>query len=364
MPDFDHGGNVLELAAARGADWRAFVDFSASINPLGPPPELLDVMRQHQELVACYPPNDHARVLASLADYCGLTPDHLLVGNGATELIYFVLRFLGSREALVALPTFSEFPRACAIVGLRSDNVLLIRADSRRWCVDWQALEDALTARRWDLLVLVHPNNPTGATLDPARADRLLQLTAQHGVTVLLDESFIDFAPEESWIGAVGRHEHLVVLRSLTKFFAIPGLRLGYLAANPELIARMRANREPWQVNQFAQMAGECCVRLVPYQEATRRLIREERERLTEQLETIPGVTVYPSRVNFLLVGFDANRASVGTVYEHLLARGIVIRRCDRWPGLPAHCIRVAVRLRHENEQLVNELRTVLCSTS
>lgn len=364
MPELDHGGNVLELAAARGADWRAFVDFSASINPLGPPAEVLELIQRHPELVACYPPNHHASLLAALAAYCGLTPDHLIVGNGATELIYFVLRFLRPGEALIALPTFSEFSRACVIAGVGSDSVLLIRADRRRWCVDWKALDDALTSRRWDLLVLVHPNNPTGATLDLSHGERLLQLTRERGVTVLLDESFIDFAPEESWIDAVRRHEHLIVLRSLTKFFALPGLRLGYLAASPDRIARMRAVREPWPVNQFARMAGERCVGLVAYQEATRRLIGEERATLAERLEGIPGLTPFPSRVNFLLVEVDPGRAAVGSLYEHLLSHGIVIRRCDRWPGLPAHCFRVAVRSRAENQRLVDELRTCLCSTS
>jgi threonine-phosphate decarboxylase len=363
MPELDHGGNVLELAAARGEDWRTFIDFSASINPLGPPAEVLELMRGHPELVACYPPNHNASLLAALAEYCSLTPDHLIVGNGATELIYFVLRFLGPREALVALPTFSEFPRACAVAGVGSDSVLLIRADGRRWCVDWNALDNALTRRRWDVLVLVHPNNPTGATLDPAEGERLLQRTRGRGVTVILDESFIDFTPEESWIGALARHEHLIVLRSLTKFFALPGLRLGYLGASPDRAARMRAVREPWQVNQFAQMAGECCVGLREYQEATRRLIREERAMLAEQLERTPGLTPYPSRVNFLLVAVDPGLARVDSLYEHLLSRGLIIRRCDRWPGLPEHCFRVAVRSRAENQRLVDELRTCLCST-
>lgn len=360
----NHGGNVLELAAARGVDWRTIVDFSASLNPLGPPEEVLDLLRQQPELVTCYPPNDHRALLAALAGYCGVTPDHLIAGNGATELMYFVLRFLRPRRALVALPTFSELPKACAVSGVDTDGVVLIRPDSRCWCVDWEALEDALIARQPDLLILVHPNNPTGATLDATRAERLLQLTADRGVTVLLDESFIDFAPEESWLGTLRRHEHLMVLRSLTKFFAIPGLRLGYLASSPDRIARMQEAREPWLVTQFAQLAGERCVKRIDYQEATRTLIRDERAWLTGQLEQVPGLAPYDSRVNFMLVQVDPDRAPVRTIHERLLSRGVIIRRCDGWTGVPENCFRVAVRSRTENQRLVDELRQYLCSAS
>lgn len=363
MVELDHGGNVQELAAARGADWRSFVDFSASINPLGPPAEVVELMHSHPDLIACYPPNHNAGLLAALAGYCGVTADHLIVGNGATELIHFLLRTLRPRDVLLALPTFSEFPRACAVAGARSEGMPLIRADGRRWCVEWTALEEALTRRRWELLILVHPNNPTGATLDRTHGERLLHLTRERGVTVLLDESFIDFAPGESWIAAAGSHAHLIVLRSLTKFFALPGLRLGYLAAHPDRIAQMRAVREPWQVNQFAQLAGERCVGVVGYQEATRRLISEERGFLAEQLENIGGLLPHPSCVNFLLVGVDPRRASVDALYDHLLSRAIVIRRCHRWPGVPEPCIRIAVRSRPENTRLLDELRSYLCST-
>ncbi len=362
MRSLDHGGSVLELAAARGVDWRTFVDFSASINPLGPPAEVLELLAQHPELVTCYPSTDHAGLRSALADYCRVTPDHIIAGNGATDLIYFTLRFLRPQEVLVALPTFSEFPRACAASGMRTEGHTLIRADDHGWCIDWTGLEKALSARHRDLLVLVHPNNPTGATLDSSHADHLMELTQERGTAVLLDESFIDFAPDESWIDKLGRYRHLLVLRSLTKFFAIPGLRLGYLVARPHLVAEMQAAREPWQVNQFAQMAGERCVRRPDYHEATRRLIREERAWLTTQLERMPAVCPYPSRVNFLLVRIDPDRIKVGTIYERLLAQRIIVRNCDGWPGLPENCLRIAVRSRNENQRLVDALKECLCA--
>jgi threonine-phosphate decarboxylase len=364
MRNLDHGGSVLELAAARGVDWRTFVDFSASINPLGPPAEVLELLGQHPELVTCYPSNDHASLRSALADYCRVTPDHILAGNGATDLVHFTLRFLRPQQALVALPTFSEFPRACVASGVRTEGHTLIRADNGDWCIDWTGLEEALSARHQDLLILVHPNNPTGATLGPSHADRLMELTQQRGTAVLLDESFIDFAPDESWIDELGRYGHLLVLRSLTKFFAIPGLRLGYLVARPELVARMQAAREPWQVNQFAQMAGVRCVRPSDYHEATRRLIREERAWLTTQLARLPALSPYPSRVNILLVRIDPERIKVGTVYDRLLAQGVIVRNCDGWPGLPENCLRIAVRSRKENQRLVDALKECLCAAS
>lgn len=364
MREDGHGGNVLALAAARGADWRTFVDFSASINPLGPPPEVLELLRAEQAIIAHYPQRHNPALLTALGRYAGVCADHLLVGNGAAELIYFTLRFLKPRAALVALPTFSEFPRACALNEVVCDTVDFIRPRPAGWCKDWQAVEDALTTGRYDLLVLVHPNNPTGATLDTARGERLLQVAGERGVTVLLDESFIDFAPEDSWIDAIARHPHLIVLRSLTKFFALPGLRLGYLATDPARIVRMHAVREPWPVNQLAQMAGERCAGLIHYQEATRQLVDRERAVLADALQQLPGVSPFPSRVNFLLVALDARHVAVSAAYEHLLSRRIIVRRCDGWPGVPDNCMRVAVRRREDNRRLLDELKDYLCSTS
>lgn len=363
MPERDHGGNVQELAATRGADWRTLVDFSASINPLGPPAEVSQLICEHRDLVACYPPNYNAALLSALAGYCGSSSEHLLVGNGATELIYFLLRFFKSRRALVALPTFSEFPRACIATGVAMCAIRFIAAGTRGWRIDWKSLERFLTSGTWDLLILVNPNNPTGATLDPGESERLLQLTRARGVTVLLDESFIDFVPDQSWIGALRQHDHLVVLRSLTKFFAIPGLRLGYLAASPDVIRRMRVAREPWQVNQFAQLAAERCVGLVGYHDATRGLVRRERAALAKRLASVRGLTPYPSRANFMLVHVDPGCGSVGALYDRLLSRGIVIRRCDWWPGVRENCFRVAVRSRADNQRLVDELRTWVCAS-
>lgn len=357
MPDLGHGGNVQELAAARGVDWRSLLDFSASINPLGPPADVSRLICEHHDLMACYPPNHNAALLTALGAFCGAGADRVVVGNGATELIYFLLRFLKPRRALVPLPTFSEFSRAGVRSGIAMCGARIITMGSRGWRVDWSSLERLLAGGGWDLLVLVNPNNPTGVALDPVQGERLLQLTRGRGVTVLLDESFIDFAPDRSWIGALRENDHLVVLRSLTKFFAIPGLRLGYLVANAELVARMRAAREPWQVNQFAQLTAECCVGLRDYHEATRNLIRRERAALARRLSAVEGLTPYPSRANFILVHADPDRASVGNLYERMLSRDIVIRRCDRWPGVPANCFRVAVRSRADNQRLVEELR-------
>lgn len=358
MAELDHGGNVQEIAAQLGADWRTFIDFSASINPLGPPREVLDLMRDCAALLAAYPPNHNAALLAALAEYCGLTPDHLVVGNGATDLIYFVFRFFAPREVLLTCPTFSEFRRACLNLGIGVDAMVLLRTDGRRWCVDWRALDERLRARSPNLLVLVHPNNPTGATLALDEALDVLELTRHRDITVLLDESFIDFIPDESWVSVLAVYEHLVIVRSLTKFFAIPGLRLGYLAASPALTARMRQVREPWQVNQLSQAAGQACVAAREYHERTRRLIADERARLAESLAAIPGFTPFPSRVNFLLVNVDPVVARVSAIHERLLSHRILIRRCDTWSGLPDNCFRVAVRSRAENEQLIEGLRT------
>lgn len=361
MSEADHGGRVLEIARVRDEDFRTFLDFSASLNPLGPPPEVLELLRREIDQVACYPEGESPKLLAGLARYAQTAPEGILLGNGATELIYFLLRFLRPRRVVLPVPTFSEYHRACRITGADFDPFNFILSDHRGdWTFDWPGLLEQVEWHGGDLLVLVHPNNPTGALLDEAFAESLLETTRARGTAVLLDESFIDFVPGASWIAWQERYDHLLILRSLTKFFALAGLRLGYLIGAPDRIAKMRGGREPWPVNQLALLAAEVLPSLEDYSRRTRDLVSVERNCLLSELASLPGLRPFAGRANFILVQADPEVAGVDRICRDLLRERILIRNCRNWPGLPANCFRLAVRSRSENGRLLEALRRLL----
>lgn len=209
------------------------------------------------------------------------------------------------------------------------------------------------------LYLLGHPNNPTGS-LVPAD---VVQSLLDRGRRVVLDEAFIDFVPDErqvSWIRQAAGDPKLCVIRSMTKFYAIPGLRLGFIVSHPDRIAKLREQQVPWSVNQLAQVVGEAVLQDDAFEAHSIRWLHEERPWLVEQLEKL-GLVPVPGIVNYILFsipttsGWNAPRAQ-----DHLGRRGILVRDASRFPGLDASCVRVAVRRRGENEQLVEALRGML----
>jgi len=357
MLKMDHGGNVLELARHQGVDFREFIDFSANINPLGLPPEALRIIAENMDYLTHYPDDRNPKLLAALSDYCGVAPAEILPGNGATELLYFLLRFLQPQNVLLPLPTFSEFHRACRVVGIHYDNFPFIQADQGCWQFDWKGLMECLHKGHYDLVIFVNPNNPTGTLVDRAAFQSVVQLAQRKETRILLDESFIDFVPSHSWIPVFRENDSFFILRSLTKFYSIPGLRLGYLLASPKWIGQMIEKREPWQVNNIAQLLAEEFLKLKEYPRETRKLVEQERKCLTAGLQELMGLTAYPSSCNFLLVQLDASRGRVDELYAHLLNHRIIVRCCSHWPGLPENFFRIAVRSATENQILIDALR-------
>ena len=213
-----------------------------------------------------------------------------------------------------------------------------------------------------DVLILGNPNNPTGTKFLREDLVWLSEHLTSIGCGLVVDESFLDFRRDEERYTL--RHEaarlpHLLLIRSLTKFFALPGLRLGFAVAQPSLVRRLERHKDVWNVNVLAQAAGCAALCDTAYQEETRALVEEESAFLTREIAALPGVHVYPSGVNFLLVSFaDAEDAAASV--EGLRRRGILVRDCSNYPGMGRGFLRVAVRKREENERLLAAWRAVL----
>ncbi|MBM3774431.1 MAG: histidinol-phosphate aminotransferase family protein, partial [Acidobacteria bacterium] len=293
-----HGGNVMGISRSRGWDWRGVLDLSASINPLGPSPLVRAAIIEAIECAAHYPEPGAPRLAAALAGRWQIDPAQILTGNGSTELIHFLARAWPQPEVTLAAPAFLEFHRVYPGARL----------------APFGRLPDT------GLAVLSQPNNPTGSAVAFERLREWLLDTSQ---PVLLDESFIDFSGLPSAVTLTSRCPNLLVLRSLTKFYALPGLRVGALAGHPDLIARLREQRDPWAVNVLGEAAALAALSDREHAERTLQVIAKERIWLWKQLWKIPGLRACPSSANFFLFQMDSPAARL---CDWLLERKVVVR--------------------------------------
>ncbi|WP_058911714.1 threonine-phosphate decarboxylase CobD [Entomohabitans teleogrylli] len=352
-----HGGNIREAAARYGMKPEQLLDFSANINPLGMPPAVRQAIVEQMQLAERYPDVEYQALHQAIARHLQVPVSWLLAGNGETELIFALVEHLAPRRALLVVPGFAEYRRALIRVGCAIEEFVL-EADS-----DWQLDEAFIAALHpgLDCLFLCTPNNPTGVMPPAPLLLAIARRCAELDIALIVDEAFVDFIPQTTgMIPALACMPHVWVLRSLTKFFAIPGLRLGYMvSANPG-VATIRLRQPPWTINAFAALAGERVLSEREYIAATHRWLADARSWLTAALQAITALTVWPSSANYLFLRCE--RPGVD-LQDALMRRGILIRHCANYPGLDKRYYRVAVKSEAANQRLVKALQAIFSDT-
>ncbi|ERN43033.1 L-threonine-O-3-phosphate decarboxylase [Rubidibacter lacunae KORDI 51-2] len=357
-----HGGNLFWAARLAGCPPESLTDFSASINPLGPPPNAIAAVQAAVCKLTAYPDPSYSRLRAVLGAQHGMEPEWVLPGNGAAELLSWAARELAELDAVETIvPGFADYERALQAFGGRMRSRRLVLETPEAIAATELPLPDVIlragTGGDRVGLLINNPHNPTGKSF--ARSELLAAL--EHYALVVVDEAFIDFLPPDlqpSVVTEIASHPNLVVLRSLTKFYSLPGLRLGYAIAHPQRLQRWQQWRDPWPVNILAAAAGEAIVGDTAFQVRTRAWLPLERERLREGLAELPGLEPLASTTNFLLV---RSRRSVLELQEQLLVRHrLLIRHCTTFPELGDRYFRTAVRDRADNDRLVAALADVL----
>ena len=348
-----HGGNLKHLAALAGLPAGEILDFSANINPLGPPEWLRSLISAQISSVVHYPDPHCSSLAGAISARYGVEAEEVLVGNGSSEILYLLPRALQKGRAVIPVPAYVDYAHAAELSGTRVEKWILREADG--FVPDLSAIETCL--RGDEVLLIGQPNNPTGLFCD---GESLRGLASRNGSTIfIVDEAFADFVEGIDRL-TVHRPSNVVVLCSFTKIFAIPGIRLGCMIADPDIIRQVRKLMPPWSVNTFAQAVGEAALRDEEYVRRSRAFVQGERERLSQELRSISGLTVYPGQANFLLVRIDRKEISAPLLAQRLLSQGIAVRLCENFDGLDSRFFRIAVKTREENLRLCESLRAVL----
>ncbi len=348
-----HGGNIRKLAFEAGCDDRDILDFSASINPLGPPECVRRVISRSLEDIVHYPDPRCTGLAEALASRFSLDPDRIVAGNGSEELLFAVPRAIKATRALIPVPCYMDYETAALRSGLPVKRVVMDADDG--FALDLERLSEDIRDR--DVVFLGQPNNPTGRLLDGAL---LTELARRHpSAFFMVDEAFADFVGGYTSL-CHNPPENMIVLRSMTKFYAIPGLRVGYAVTSLPLAEALRADLPPWSVNALAQAVAKAVLHDEGYAKRTVSETARLRSGLEPRLSGLPGLHVFPAAANYLLVRIDRAGTDARDLGRKLLEQGIAIRICHNMAGLDTRYFRVAVRLEEENERLLAALSEAL----
>jgi L-threonine-O-3-phosphate decarboxylase len=356
-----HGGNLVWAASLANCSPSAILDFSASINPLGPPASAIAAIQANLGALKAYPDPQYGELRSALGAFHQIPPEYILPGNGAAELLTWACRDLAALDATCLItPAFSDYRRALKAFNATIWNYPLEPLDDRAWAVDRALLSDRLhpgASPQAVGVLLNNPHNPTGGVVPEAFIPALLA----HYALVVVDEAFMDFLPpdqQQSVMHLVLKHPHLIVLRSLTKFYSLPGLRLGYAIAHPDRLKRWQEWRDPWSVNALAVAAGAVIVQDTAFQQQTWAWLAAAKPQLFQGLSSLPGLHPSPGAANFLLV--KSARSVMQLQTELLKQHQILIRDCVSFPELGDRYFRVAIRTEAENQQLLDGLSQIL----
>jgi threonine-phosphate decarboxylase len=356
-----HGGNVWEVSEKHKIPVDQIIDFSISTNPLGAPEKAVESIRQHLNLMHHYPDPDHVWLLEALAKSAGVAPNNVVVGNGSTELIYlFNEVFLeDGYEAVIPVPTFSEYKAAIERFG---GNTVFIKCDSaHNFKLNLEELENSVT-KKTRIIFLCNPNSPTGWLYEKGDILQIIKFAADANVLVFVDEDYIDFVDDSkrySMADYVNDCNNLFVLRSLTKFFGLAGVRIGFGVGSPDLVKILKRVIMPWSVNSLAMFAAAEAVKDIEFIKKSRLLISNSKKQMLEMFKTIPWLKIYPSETNFLLIEIIRKDLTSTQLAEGLAKKGLLIRDCKDFDGLNNRFFRVTVRRPEENRKLVEQIKSL-----
>lgn len=355
LQSFVHGGDVYSAGSPSGG----WLDFSANINPLGLPECVKKAVMENIAGLVHYPDPRGRKLKQAVSASYNVREDSVVLGNGAAELFYVYFHAKRPGRVLLPVPSFSEYEKAARCSGAEIKYFYL--REEENFSLHLAELQEAMGDCQ--AVVLGNPNNPTGGLLARGEIEALVKAAGQSGIDVVVDESFLDFRADRQLYSVAelaAEYANLLVISSLTKFFAIPGLRLGYGIASAGMVKKLEFHKDIWNVNSLAQAAGAAALKDGAYRARTQEFISTNIAEMYEALRSIAGLKVYEPSVNFVLLNLAGCGMKSWQLAEKMKRQGVLIRDCSNYPGLDERFVRLAVRGRKENGLVLKLLRESL----
>ncbi len=350
--NFEHGGNIFEISKKFNLNLNDILDFSVNINPIGFPDVLKTIILENINFMKFYPEIYSSTLKKKIASKLDCLPENIVVGNGSIQLIYAINKALNFKNIVIVEPTFSEYRKALSDRDVKIYNFKLNESDNFILKIDY--LINFLEKVNFDAVFLCNPNNPNGFVLDGNEVEKLISFMENIKKYLIIDEAFIDFTDQRGV--EFKNFNFTIVLKSFTKIFAIPGMRLGYLKADRLICEKIEQFIEPWSVNIFSQIIGEKLVNLDDFIENTKKFLDKEREFVVKELSKIEVLKIFPSNTNFLLIKILTSK-NVSQLEEYLFKNKVLIRNCSNYIGLNNKFFRISINRREDNLILIQLLK-------
>ena len=345
----DHGGDLISYESYYDGE---LIDFSSNINPLGPPEGLEEKLIESFKSLESYPDIQYRNLKKSIGKYLNCNFENVLVGNGAVEIINNFT--IDAKRVIILTPSFSEYEKRAKVHGKEVVKIPYIKDLT----IDIELLEEVI--KKDDLLILGNPNNPTGLRIEKEVLMEIYKIINKKEAYLLLDEAFFEFSPKDydsiQLFKSYG-YENIGIIRAATKFFALPGIRLGYGCCSNSKAEELEKVELPWSINSLADAAGQFIFEDEDYIEKSKKYIEEERNFLMGELSKIEGLKPYPTHTNYILIHLLFWNEEY--IFKFLLKHGIVIRKCSSFTDLNNGHIRVAIKDRKNNIKLIKALNKI-----
>ena len=352
-----HGGDVWGFSRKYDISLNDVLDFSAPINFLGASPKAVKAIKRVANQVKYYPDPNPKELKSEIAKYVGgIDTDNIIIGNGSIEPIYMIADFFAPDfEAIIPVPSFSEYEKATLRVHGKPIFVKL----QEDFSLDIDGIKNACTEKT-RIVFICNPHSPSGKLYSKDEILEITEFCSEKNIFVCVDENYMEFTelgPLTTVSGYIKSFKNLFVVKSLSKFFGMPGVRFGYGIGNRDFICELQYVRQPWSINLLAVFATRAALKDFEFIDKTKRTIKSEKARLVEMINSINNLHVFPSETNFLLVKILDKRFSSKVLRENLAKEGILIRDCSTFVGLDESYFRVTVRSFDQNNLLINMLR-------
>lgn len=352
-----HGSDLEKIEQFYGIRREDIRPFGSNVNPLGMSPMMKQALQKHIDILTDYPDREYKELKEAIHVYTGAETAHILPGSGSTELIVTFISTIKPKKTIVIEPTYSEYKRD--LKAIKSEIVDYVLTEEKNFQLDSAELCEQID-ESVDMVIICNPNNPTSTCLSVSQLQEIVEKCKATSTFVLVDETYVEFVKDVSAVSAiplVKNYNNLIVLRGVSKFFAVPGLRLGYACtSNDKLLRYIHKRENPWAISSIAAYAGTVMFTDNCYINATRSLISQEQSLVCSALKSRKTITVFPPAANFVLVKLERENLTSADIFEYCIRKNLMIRDCSNFLGLGPKYIRFCFLKPEDDDILVNTL--------